>query len=137
MSSEGGYHLVTRLLHEQIISYLIATDNNPLCELNTGIDNTKNRLNNLSNTNIIGYFNAYKDNTHHVGISFENYSSTTVPAIVIDDYKFYLTTNNYRDRVRGRIVDFYVDFNVSPWRLMIDVYIDGTIYTRSIPLQDM
>ena len=39
LSSEGGYHLVTRLLHGQIISYLTAADNNPFCELNTGLKN--------------------------------------------------------------------------------------------------
>lgn len=115
----------------------MSTTNRNLSEISQGLNSAQTKLNNLSDTNIKGYFNAYKDDVHHVGISFENYSSTTVPAIIIDDYKFFLTTNNYRNRVRGRIVDFYVDFNVSPWRLVIDVYIDGAIHTKLVPLQNM
>ena len=108
-----------------------------ISELNTGFDNTRNRISNISNTNIRGYINAYKDDIHHVGITYENLLDDTVPAIVIDDYKFFLVVNNLRNEVRGHIVDFYVDYNTSPWQLKLQVYIDGTIYTRSIPLQDM
>ena len=135
LSSKAGKNLQNQI--NELNTGMDAAGSN-ISAISKALDNTKTRLNNLTNTsNIKGYLNAYKDDIHHVGISFDTYMDNTVPAIVIDDYKIFSLPNNLRNDVRGRIVDFYVDYNTSPWQLTIKVYIDGTIYTRAVPLQEV
>jgi len=99
--------------------------------LNTGLDDISNAREGK------GYINACNDNTHHVGITFENYNHNTVPVIVIDGAKYPLVPNNEKKRNRSIITNLYVDFSVSPWKLVVETYIDGTVYACGVSLQDI
>ncbi len=79
---------------------------------------------------------TYGDKTHVAGISFSNFNKDSIPQIVIDGDNFGLIPNNKRGGNNNKIVDMYVDHSVIPWRLVLKIYIDGSLYTQYASLND-
>ena len=104
--------------------------------LNSNLGSTNNRLDNIGTVGI-GYMNAYGDKSHHVGLTFETYADRSIPAIVIDGTLFHIVPNNASETKRGKIGDMYVDFESSPWRLVIVFCVDGSQYKQYVTLADL
>ena len=128
--------ILPKLLFTEIKSLLEYTlykvySNNDLISVN-------NSLGNISNaTNIKGYINAYNDNTHHVGITWKAYlDDNVIPSVIIDRDNFDVIPNNIRSDKNYKITDMKVVIVSGVWKLQINVYIDGRIYTQYIDLSD-
>ena len=108
--------------------------------LGTDIIAALNALNtNLGNLggSSIGTIYAYNDKSHHVAISFKTVANNSFPVIIIDGTEYALIPNTKNTGTdNGKIVNQYVDYSSSPWRLIIQIYIDGRVYDLQATLAD-
>lgn len=48
-----------------------------------------------------------------------------------------LIPNNKNVKSNKKILDIYVDYTTTPWRLIFEIYIDGRVYKKCISLNDV
>lgn len=41
-----------------------------------------------------------------------------------------IPNNRFQTEGNCKITDMYIDYNHSPWQLVVEVFIDGVLYTR-------
>lgn len=83
----------------------------------------------------VGEFNAFNDTNVSVGISYTYLGSDrTMPIITINGKDFLNVVSCCRDKPNQKIVDLSIDYSTSPWKLVIEAYIDGAFYTKYINL---
>ena len=51
---------------------------------------------------------------------------------VADSTMFDLVPNNADSSTNNKITNLKVDYSSTPWKLSVDVYIDGRTYTKTI-----
>lgn len=76
----------------------------------------------------------YNATSNAVEFSHINPGTGTVPrtrinsSVIIDS----IPNNASVNTSNNKITDMYVDYSASPWKLVVKVYIDGTIYTKKL-----
>lgn len=73
---------------------------------------------------------TYRDKSHEAGITYATFINNSIPQIVLDGGTYDLIPNNKGTQGNKKIVNMYIDHSTNPWRLVLKIYIDGTIYTR-------
>lgn len=71
---------------------------------------------------------------HECELEYNLYGAYVIPQINIEGTIIPIVPNNRVGTTRARIVDMYVDFSISPWELVLKIYVDGTIYTKKTTL---
>ena len=104
-----------------------------ISEQNKNIDNI------TPNTDEIGVFNCWKDNVHGAGFGFTYYGDSIgfIPSYYFEGTKVDLIPNNKNVKSNKKILDIYVDYITTPWRLIFEIYIDGSVYKKCISLNDV
>lgn len=84
-----------------------------------------------------GVIYAENDKNHYLGFSNIKISETGKSIMSVNYYDesgtknvFDFIANNKNVQGNKKITDMYIDYTVSPWELVIEVYIDGRLYTK-------
>lgn len=67
-----------------------------------------------------------------IDFDFRTFGRNIVRMRVADTTMFDLVPNNANSQTNNKITNMYVDYSGTPWKLCIDVYIDGRIYNKTI-----
>lgn len=89
-----------------------------LTQLNTNIYNK---------TYIRGFSSSQK-----IDFDFRTFGRNIARMRVADTTMFDLVPNNADSQTNNKITNLKVDYSSTPWKLSVDVYIDGRIYTKTI-----
>lgn len=82
-----------------------------------------------------GYFPAYKNPGHNVGITYDTLAGTSIPKVMIDGNPFDTIPNNKSTSGNYKIMDVIPSIVNSVWRLTFKIYVDGRIYEKYIELK--
>lgn len=102
-----------------------------------GLNTKTNKLYNIGSGSTLGQIYRYGDNTHTVGITWKEYSTSynPVPRFVFDGRQTFDVIPNNPGTDNYKIVNCYVSVTSSGiFRLNFVFYIDGTYYSRYINL---
>lgn len=102
-----------------------------------GLNTKTNKLYNIGSGSTLGQIYRYGDNTHTVGITWKEYSTSynPVPRFVFDGRQTFDVIPNNPGTDNYKIVNCYVSVTSSGiFRLNFVFYIDGTCYSRYINL---
>ena len=89
-----------------------------LTQLNTNIANK---------TSLRGFSSGQK-----IDFDFKAFGRNIARMRVADTTMFDLVPNNADSSTNNKITNLKVDYSGTPWKLSVDVYIDGRIYTKTI-----
>ena len=87
-------------------------------QLNTNIANK---------TSLRGFSSGQK-----IDFDFRTFGRNIARMRVADTTMFDLVPNNANSQTNNKITNMYVDYSGTPWKLCIDVYIDGRTYNKTI-----
>lgn len=87
-------------------------------QLNTNIANK---------TSLRGFSSSQK-----IDFDFRTFGRNIARMRVADTTMFDLVPNNANSQTNNKITNMYVDYSGTPWKLCIDVYIDGRTYNKTI-----
>ena len=91
---------------------------NGFTQLNTNIANK---------TSLRGFSSGQK-----IDFDFRTFGRNIARMRVADTTMFDLVPNNANSQTNNKITNMYVDYSGTPWKLCIDVYIDGRTYNKTI-----
>lgn len=92
----------------------------------------------ISAFNQIGVINAFNNASLGIGFSFSYLGSNrSIPIIVTGGNDIFNVVCSGSDTSNQRITNLSIDYRTAPWRLMVEFYIDGKIYTKYINLTDL
>ena len=85
------------------------------------------------NTNISDktYLRGFSSN-QKIDFDFRTFGRNIARMRVADTTMFDLVPNNADSSTNNKITNLKVDYSGTPWKLSVDVYIDGRIYTKTI-----
>ena len=85
------------------------------------------------NTNIDekSYLRGFSSN-QKIDFDFKTFGRNIARMRVADTTMFDLVPNNANSQTNNKITNMYVDYSGTPWKLCIDVYIDGRTYNKTI-----
>ena len=89
-----------------------------LAQLNTNIDKKS-------------YLRGFSSN-QKIDFDFKTFGRNIARMRVADTTMFDLVPNNANSQTNNKITNMYVDYSGTPWKLCIDVYIDGRTYNKTI-----
>lgn len=89
-----------------------------LTQLNTNIDEKS-------------YLRGFSSN-QKIDFDFRTFGRNIARMRVADTTMFDLVPNNANSQTNNKITNMYVDYSGTPWKLCIDVYIDGRTYNKTI-----
>lgn len=89
-----------------------------LTQLNTNIDKKS-------------YLRGFSSN-QKIDFDFRTFGRNIARMRVADTTMFDLVPNNANSQTNNKITNMYVDYSGTPWKLCIDVYIDGRTYNKTI-----
>lgn len=73
-----------------------------------------------------------------IGFSFSSLGSNrSIPIIVTSGNDIFNVVCSSADTPNQRITNLSIDYKTTPWRLMVEIYIDGTIYIKYINLTNL
>ena len=97
--------------------------------------NTK--ADNIAPDDSVGKIYALNDKSRTIGFGHQAYDDvdrSILNALYEDGMgvtRFDLIPNNrFQTEGNCKITDMYIDYNHSPWQLVVEVFIDGVLYTR-------
>ena len=67
-----------------------------------------------------------------IDFDFRTFGRNIARMRVADTTMFDLVPNNANSQTNNKITNMYVDYSGTPWKLCIDVYIDGRTYNKTI-----
>ena len=67
-----------------------------------------------------------------IDFDFKTFGRNIARMRVADTTMFDLVPNNANSQTNNKITNMYVDYSGTPWKLCIDVYIDGRTYNKTI-----
>lgn len=91
---------------------------NGFTQLNTNISNK---------TSLKGFSSSQK-----IDFDFKTFGRNIARMRVADTTMFDLVPNNADSQTNNKITNLKVDYSSTPWKLSVDVYIDGRIYTKTL-----
>ena len=98
----------------------------PFC--NRGTLKREYRNTNIANkTSLRGFSSGQK-----IDFDFRTFGRNIARMRVADTTMFDLVPNNANSQTNNKITNMYVDYSGTPWKLCIDVYIDGRTYNKTI-----
>jgi hypothetical protein len=108
---------------------IMATTDDEFWASATGIKDGFTQLNkNIANkTSLRGFSSNQK-----IDFDFRTFGRNIARMRVADTTMFDLVPNNADNSTNNKITNLKVDYSGTPWKLSIDVYIDGRTYTKTI-----
>ena len=98
----------------------------PFC--NRGTLKREYRNTNIANkTSLRGFSSGQK-----IDFDFRTFGRNIARMRVADATMFDLVPNNADSSTNNKITNLKVDYSSTPWKLSVDVYIDGRTYTKTI-----
>lgn len=108
---------------------IMATTDDEFWASATGIKDGFTQLNtNISNKTFLRGFSS----SQKIDFDFKTFGRNIARMRVADTTMFDLVPNNADSQTNNKITNLKVDYNGTPWKLSVDVYIDGRIYTKTI-----
>ena len=104
-------------------------------EIVGAVNELKSNMAKITNrTDQIGFFNCYKNNGAHFGISYKVQSDVSYPIIYIDGspmslFRFVGCKNSGHS---AELLGAWLDISSTPWKLEAKIYVDGNLYTETI-----
>lgn len=77
------------------------------------------------------YLRGFSSN-QKIDFDFRTFGRNIARMRVADTTMFDLVPNNANSQTNNKITNMYVDYSGTPWKLCIDVYIDGRTYNKTI-----
>lgn len=108
---------------------IMATTDDEFWASATGIKDGFTRLN--TNIDKKSYLRGFSSN-QKIDFDFRTFGRNIARMRVADTTMFDLVPNNANSQTNNKITNMYVDYSGTPWKLCIDVYIDGRTYTKTI-----
>lgn len=108
---------------------IMATTDDEFWASATGIKDGFTQLNtNISNkASLRGFSSGQK-----IDFDFKTFGRNIARMRVADTTMFDLVPNNADSQTNNKITNLKVDYSSTPWKLSVDVYIDGRTYTKTI-----
>ena len=108
---------------------IMATTDDEFWASATGIKDGFTKL----NTNISDktYLRGFSSN-QKIDFDFRTFGRNIARMRVADTTMFDLVPNNADSQTNNKITNLKVDYSSTPWKLSVDVYIDGRTYTKTI-----
>ena len=146
----GNYVLMSMLTNQ----HLNSTNNIPTSALvylmqqaiqqnQSDINVLNTKANNIAPDNAVGEIYALNDKSRTIGFGHVAYDSVgrAILSMFYEDgagSKRYDLIPNNRFQLSGncKITDMYIDHAPNPWQLVVEVYIDGVIYTKRFNAAD-
>lgn len=108
---------------------IMATTDDEFWASATGIKDGFTQLN--KNIDKKSYLRGFSSN-QKIDFDFRTFGRNIARMRVADTTMFDLVPNNANSQTNNKITNMYVDYSGTPWKLCIDVYIDGRIYNKTI-----
>ena len=141
----GNYVLTSMITNQHVnstsnipSSALVYLMQQGVTQLNRDLEAVNEKTSKISAFNQIGVINAF--NNASLGISFSfSYlgSNRSIPIIATSGNDIFNVVCSGFDTSNQRITNLSIDYRNAPWRLMVEFYIDGKIYTKYINLTDL
>lgn len=108
---------------------IMATTDDEFWASATGIKDGFTQLNTniVNKTSLRGFSSGQK-----IDFDFKTFGRNIARMRVADTTMFDLVPNNADSQTNNKITNLKVDYSSTPWKLSVDVYIDGRIYTKTI-----
>ena len=108
---------------------IMATTDDEFWASATGIKEGFTQLNtNIYNKTYIRGFSS----SQKIDFDFRTFGRNIARMRVADTTMFDLVPNNADSSTNNKITNLKVDYSSTPWKLSVDVYIDGRTYTKTI-----
>ena len=108
---------------------IMATTDDEFWASATGIKDGFTRLN--TNIDKKSYLRGFSSN-QKIDFDFRTFGRNIARMRVADTTMFDLVPNNADSSTNNKITNLKVDYSSTPWKLSVDVYIDGRTYTKTI-----